>query len=165
MMEIAKDGFKDDYRPRKNECFGEKYELLVQRWINEDLNLGNEIVYHPYGYRGRVDFKWDSISAELELKRLVKTKYCDCAWLKSRIVDRFTDKNVRFRLAVVTEKKWGLIEEEYLRAENILVIETGQINSKLEEKQAKAKFIDGIIDLIIAECELEKSLREYGGYG
>jgi len=158
MYEIMKDGFKDDYRPRKNELYGERYELLALKWINE-LNLGDEIVYHPYGYRGRIDFKWNCISAELELKRLVKTGYCDCAWLKSRVVDRFTDKNVRLRVLVVTGRKWGFIEDLYLKTENIVIIETGQINSKTEEELAKKKFMYEIAGLIVLDHELKESSR------
>jgi len=163
MYEIVKGEFKD-YRPRKKERFGEKYELAL--WLAfEELGLGMDVIYHPYGYRGRVDFKWDSMSAELEAKRLVKTLYCDCAWLKENFVDRFTDKNVKFRLGVVTAKKWGRIEDEYLNSNRIWVIETGQINNKQQSERAMRKFKDGIADFIIAkrEIELEASLEIFGG--
>jgi hypothetical protein len=149
MYEMLKGGFKDD-KDRKKELCGEKFELTVLR-AYEELELGNEIVYHPYGYRGRVDFKWQAMSAELEAKRLMKTKYCNCSWLKENIVDRFTDDTVRFRIAVVTAKKWSKIEDDYLKSNNIWVIETGQINNEQQSKRAMRKFKDGLADFIIAK--------------
>ena len=162
-MEDVEYKYKVSDRPRSKVLKGKKYELVL--WVAfKELELGLEVVYHPYGCNGRIDFKWDSIGAELEAKRLVDTEYCDCAWIKEQIIDRFTDKNVKFRVAVITERKWGKKENDYLDANGIFVIETGQICTKRQQKRAMNEFKNGIADLIIEQRRIElEAFLECGG--
>ncbi len=146
----------------EREARGDVLESLVNDWFGE-LGLENEVIYHSEGRNGRIDHNWKTMNAEIECKNLNPNK--NYTWshlvIKSEIVDR---SHARFKLLIVTDEKWGKTGKQYLESEGWRIIETGGVDSEEQIKLAKERFVDGILDFIIAhrKMELDGSLG-YGG--
>lgn len=151
-----------DFRKRPKRTDRSAFGL---EFVNTMLNcfmrygLDSQIEYDEYN---PVDFVWEYLSLGLECKRLKKTEYVTQAWLKAHVVDRFSEqekimgKPIRNRILVTTEKKWEKALDYWLASKGIWIIETGQIDNKLQEFESGLVFMNAFENIVWAICNKQK---------
>jgi len=145
-------------RNRRRRLYGMKLEFLVARWLAKDFGWGDDILLDMIG---RVDVHvLGGRKVELECKRFNLTKYVGLSWLKTNVVERYS-KDAWLKVLVVTKKCWDADCEKFLAANNIKVLEVGDVNGKEQINEAEKKFVDGFTKLYVDRLmEEEEVCRE-----
>jgi len=145
-------------RNRRRRLYGMKLEFLVARWLAKDFGWGDDILLDMIG---RVDVHvLGGRKVEVECKRFNLTKYVGLSWLKTNVVERYS-KDAWLKVLVVTKKCWDADCEKFLAANNIKVLEVGDVNGKEQINEAEKKFVDGFTKLYVDRLmEEEEVCRE-----
>ena len=155
-MEIGK---SDDLRfaVRKKWCwrrFGMKLELAVVLWLTNDLGW-KDVLWDTVG---RIDVHSWGGRIQMECKRLFKTVFVTKSWLRENVVDRYDD-DCWLKILVTTKVCWNDDCQAFLEANDVHVIEVGQINSRRQMEEAKEKFLTEfstlVFDRLKEEVEVE----------
>jgi hypothetical protein len=134
-------GKPDDLKiaPKKKWCwrrFGMKLEIAVVSWLKNDLGW-KDVLWDTIG---RIDVHTWGGRIQMECKRLFKTVFVTKSWLRENVVDRY-DKDCWLRILITTKRCWNDDCQAFLEANDVHVIEVGQINSRRQLEIAKEKFL------------------------
>ena len=117
-----------------------------------------------------IDLVWQDLLLGLEAKRFDKTTFRNdghaIAWIKQQFLERFIDyrketgQNLKIGILCVTEKRWSIEVDNWLKAQGKYLIETGSINSIAERQIAEEAFIDQLTNILAEVCKNSNSILE-----
>jgi len=151
------------FRPKREDrkAMGREYSDFLLDCLRSEAGkeVDDTIIFRE---NSPIDFVWKDLFLGLEAKRFGRTVFRNDAhakaWIKQQFLERFVDyrretgQALKIGILCVTEKRWSIEVDNWLKWMGYYLIETGQIDSIPERQIAEQKFLGQFTDILAEVC-------------